>query len=389
MFGAVFSSVPLLARASEAGMLFRFGFAAEYDLSSPDGTVEFIADNGAGIVYTFDGNALKVTAKDASGATRDVAETTVNDRVSLDFRWTGSAYKTKIDGTEYDVVETFGESVATKASLTATGSGVSLSGTVRDGGIVSRATVLDNSSTLTDLGDGLYNIKGNAPDNMVVRMDPVKITNGSVVRLSLAMHGYGLSDDGDTWLSVMLGTDVAAGWQYGPNQYDKSSGRGAYAAFLMRFYKDGHFMGNTFANGDVKGSIPDIYGITKRIEYVFRFSTGSVAVSIGDTDFGIFEIPSSGDDAYFSLRTHGSLSAYDVDVQINDKVSASDAEYDLAASSPNVKFRSKRWDPNCSAFTTKTATRSAATYARSARPTLRLTNRFSAPPRATSGLSTS
>lgn len=97
----------------------------------------------------------------------------------------------------------FGEDVTAKASLKTTGTGVSLSG-VRDGGIRSQAHVVNSSATLTDLGDGLYNIKGNVNDSMLVQMDPVAVTDGSIVRISLAMHGAGAADDNDTWLSLML-----------------------------------------------------------------------------------------------------------------------------------------------------------------------------------------
>lgn len=148
------------------------------------------------------------------------------ESVSLDFWWTGSAYKTKIDGTEYAVNASFGEDVTAKASLKTTGTGVSLSG-VRDGGIRSQAHVVNSSATLTDLGDGLYNIKGNVNDSMLVQMDPVAVTDGSIVRISLAMHGAGAADDNDTWLSLMLGTDIRNG-QYGPNETTySSSGRRA------------------------------------------------------------------------------------------------------------------------------------------------------------------
>ncbi len=323
------------AKAEEEKRLFRFGFAAEYELTSPCGAVEFIAENGAGIVYAFDGDKLNVTAKAASGENIVVAENiTATGSVSLDFRWTGSSYKTKIGETEYEISISFGESVATKATLKITGSGVALKGAVSDGGIVSRVTLVDKCSVLTDLGDGLYNIKGNNPDNMVARMDPIAVKNGSVVRISLAMRGYGLSDNGDTWLSLMLGTDVADK-QYGPDEYHESTETGAYAAFLMRFYKDGHFMGNTFDKGELKGSIPDISGITKRIEYVFRFGTNSVSVTLGNNDMGTFGLPSL-EKAYFSLRTHNNFSSYDVDVQVNAKASASDVEYDLATSPDSV-----------------------------------------------------
>ena len=338
------AAIPRSAGAEEKSRLFRFGFAAEVSLESPAGTVEFTAENDAGIVYAFGGDTLTVTAKDAAGKTHEVTATAAGESVSLDFWWTGSAYKTKIDGTEYAVNASFGEDVTAKASLKTTGTGVSLSG-VRDGGIRSQAHVVNSSATLTDLGDGLYNIKGNVNDSMLVQMDPVAVTDGSIVRISLAMHGAGAADDNDTWLSLMLGTDIRNG-QYGPNETTySSSGRGPHVALLMRFFKDGHFMGNTFNMGNVAGSIPDISGVSKRLECDFKFSSASVSVSLGGVDVGTFAgLPMQSyfaEGAYFNLRTHGtgaSKADYDVDIQINGKVSASDAEYDLAAGADKVKI---------------------------------------------------
>lgn len=343
---AAFAAEPESAMAEEEYRLFRFGFAAEFSLSDPAGTVEFTAENNAGIIYSFGGETLTVTAKDSAGKTHDVTTVTTGESVLLDFWWTGSDYSTKIDGTEYSLENvSFGEDVATKALLETTGTGVSLNGEVLDGGIRSQAHVVNSSATLTDLGDGLYNIKGNVNDSMLVQMDPVAVKDGSVVRISLAVHGAGESDDNDTWLSLMLGTDIRKG-QYGPNETTYlSSGRGSHVALLMRFFKDGHFMGNTFHLGNVAGSIPDISGVSERLECEFKFSSSSVSVTLGGVDVGTFTgLPVQSyfsEGAYFNLRTHGtgaSKADYDVDVQINEKTSASNAEYDLAAGTDKVKI---------------------------------------------------
>ena len=76
------AAIPRSAGAEEKSRLFRFGFAAEVSLESPAGTVEFTAENDAGIVYAFGGDTLTVTAKDAAGKTHEVTATAAKA-----FRW--------------------------------------------------------------------------------------------------------------------------------------------------------------------------------------------------------------------------------------------------------------------------------------------------------------
>lgn len=191
-----------------------------------------------------------------------------------------------------------------------------------------------NFVEVTDLG-GKYKVRGTSQGITAsyVYFDGIQVPDDGKIYLSLDLIEYPFSENVDTWLSFMVGSDQGI-QPYGPNTV-YSGNVGPYYSQLMRISESGTVKGDYFIEGVVKGSFDPIESTS--LEICLAYSGNNVQVFINGKQVQTFTARDA-ETCYISFVQYSAVSSniYEYNLSVERKAMGTDVDYDLALGESRV-----------------------------------------------------
>ena len=191
-----------------------------------------------------------------------------------------------------------------------------------------------NFVEVTDLG-GKYKVRGTSQGITAsyVYFDGIQVPDDGKIYLSLDLIEYPFSENVDTWLSFMVGSDQGI-QPYGPNTV-YSGNVGPYYSQLMRISESGTVKGDYFIEGVVKGSFDPIESTS--LEICLAYSGNNVQVFINGKQVQTFTARDA-ETCNISFVQYSAVSSniYEYDLSVERKTMGTDVDYDLALGESRV-----------------------------------------------------